>query len=585
MSSEKAHIVRRSERSVKRKRNYSPEPISKQNSIKKQKKSVNESLSLFDKKCNKKPIYCNKCKSSFLISSFKKIKKKSQQYSFPRYYFDSETNRMLLLCIGCGLAINDKNKKNQKKKGPTPEEKEKYFQEAKAFSLSLVDTLHDTDAERLFCPEFKIKPCACLQKYVIGEEGDTVEKTHERAIKLLKLLKEAKHLSQQKFHKNQDTVKSMGKTSGTKVHRTNIGLGNGQKRSHQFEDFVLKQRKYLREELHLCERATQKVLMYSNNFLHKRLRTEPERIRRIERKKGKAVLGLLKPISELPTEMCCKDNCVLIAFSHGKLLQQWRERAEMGQAEARRVLAEMLTPSGGIRTNCYKFISLVTGCSRSTISKVSDQMRLTGGDREPPQHGLKKFWQEQAKKNTEEKNKSANAEDGTLAFLCETIMSSNNIALNICTESVSTSDTLPISTLQTNIENISHNHINLSEVNSLKGNLLEESGHSVNSDKVQKQKDITKKQEIQNTMISQVLPVIENDIQDTEEQQLTFSIPFSNTSSLEMTNQPLLSHQVIVEGLKGTQVLSNLGSVIVIHSPLKVISNNGNVINSQNVGK
>ncbi|XP_023239006.1 uncharacterized protein LOC111637676, partial [Centruroides sculpturatus] len=374
--------------------------------------------------------------------------------------------------------------------------------------------------------------------------------------------------------------KFKSKSSGTKIHRTNVGLGNGQKRSHQFEDFVLKQRKYLREELHLCERATQKVLMYSNNFLHKRLRTEPERVRRIKRKKGKAVLGLLKPISDLPTEMCCKDNCVLIALSHGKLLQQWRERAEMGQAEARRVLAEMLTPSGGIRTNCYKFISLVTGCSRSTISKVSDQMRLTGGDREPPQHGLKKFWQEQAKKHTEESNKPENIEDGTLAFLCETIMSSNNIALNICTESVSTSDSLPITTLQTNMESVSQNHVNLSEESALKGNLIEENESSINNNnKAQKLKDLTtKKQETQDSVTSQVLPALENDAE--EQQQLTFSIPFNNTSSLEMTNQPLLSHQVIVEGLKGTQVLSNLGSVIVIHSPLKVISSNGNGIGS-----
>lgn len=33
----------------------------------------------------------------------------------------------------------------------------------------------------------------------------------------------------------------------------------------------------------------------------------------------------------------------------------------------------------------------VTGCSQSTISKVSEQMKKTGGDREPPPHGLKKW--------------------------------------------------------------------------------------------------------------------------------------------------------------------------------------------------
>ena len=38
----------------------------------------------------------------------------------------------------------------------------------------------------------------------------------------------------------------------------------------------------------------------------------------------------------------------------------------------------MLTPSGGARSNCYKFISWVTGCSHSTIGRVNEQMKETG---------------------------------------------------------------------------------------------------------------------------------------------------------------------------------------------------------------
>ena len=53
-----------------------------------------------------------------------------------------------------------------------------------------------------------------------------------------------------------------------------IGLGNGHKRSRAFEAFVMEKRQYLRNEVKLCERGSQKVLMYSNNFLHKRLKTE-----------------------------------------------------------------------------------------------------------------------------------------------------------------------------------------------------------------------------------------------------------------------------------------------------------------------
>ena len=55
----------------------------------------------------------------------------------------------------------------------------------------------------------------------------------------------------------------------------NIGLGNGQRKSSEFEEFVLEKRKYLRNDVKLCERATQRVLLYSNNFLHKRLKTDP----------------------------------------------------------------------------------------------------------------------------------------------------------------------------------------------------------------------------------------------------------------------------------------------------------------------
>ena len=53
-----------------------------------------------------------------------------------------------------------------------------------------------------------------------------------------------------------------------------VGLGNGKKRSEKYETFVLEQRPRLREELMLCEQTTQKILGYSNNFLHKSLLTE-----------------------------------------------------------------------------------------------------------------------------------------------------------------------------------------------------------------------------------------------------------------------------------------------------------------------
>jgi len=53
-----------------------------------------------------------------------------------------------------------------------------------------------------------------------------------------------------------------------------IGMGNGQKKSKAFEEFVFTKRQFLKHNLKLCERAAQKVLVYSNNFLHKKLITE-----------------------------------------------------------------------------------------------------------------------------------------------------------------------------------------------------------------------------------------------------------------------------------------------------------------------
>lgn len=72
-------------------------------------------------------------------------------------------------------------------------------------------------------------------------------------------------------------------------------------------------------------------------------------------------MGQLRPIDELGCLSCCSDSCSRLALTHSTLLEEWRKQAAQGQRQARRVLAEMLTPSGGTKANCYKFISMVTG--------------------------------------------------------------------------------------------------------------------------------------------------------------------------------------------------------------------------------
>ena len=60
----------------------------------------------------------------------------------------------------------------------------------------------------------------------------------------------------------------------------NVGFGNGKKRSAVYEEFVLSERAKLRE-MGLCEHTIQKLLCYSNNFLHKTLLTEEVPIRTV----------------------------------------------------------------------------------------------------------------------------------------------------------------------------------------------------------------------------------------------------------------------------------------------------------------
>lgn len=282
------------------------------------------------------------------------------------------------LCAACCEPSLDVGREEAQSNQEFEENKKKYLDEAKAFAANLAKVFDDLNAERLFCPVFKPKgPCACIQEYLSGDGSE------QRVRSLLQLLQEAKKLSQQKCY-NWEEVKRVGKSHA-------VGMGNGQKHSESFELFVNEHRPRLRE-MKLCERATQKVLFYSNNFLHRDLKTEPNKGRRIQRTKGKAALGKLRSLDQLAEDKCCQQRCAGLAQRYATLVSQWRERSQMGQTENRRVLAEMLTPSGPNSTNCYKFISWVTGCSFTTIAKVSKQMLATGGDREPPPHKLKKFW-------------------------------------------------------------------------------------------------------------------------------------------------------------------------------------------------
>ncbi|XP_033119138.1 probable basic-leucine zipper transcription factor Q [Anneissia japonica] len=327
-----------------------------------------------------KPFSCDNCKSPYIVNPKRSISKKDPKRApAPRYKVDPESGKKLTLCNACGLLFDRQKKRGAKPPVATEADRKKYAEECEKFSQSLACGMNDPEAARFTCTVFQSRACACLQKYIIGDGNP--EDCTARTNNLLDLLKQAKVLRLKKCY-NPDDVEVKG--------RKKIGLGNGHKKSKEYEEFVLKKRQYLRNELNLCERAVQKVLLYSNNFLHRRLKTE-DQTWRVERVRGKSARGLLKTIEEMQNERCCDDECVLLAKTHSFLLTKWRERATSSQAEARKVLAEMLTPSGG-RSNCFNFITMVTGSSARTIGRVREQMRETGGNREPPPHGLKKYW-------------------------------------------------------------------------------------------------------------------------------------------------------------------------------------------------
>lgn len=340
-----------------------------------------------------KSFSCDKCGSSSVVDPSRcrlpaNLKKKTQSV---RKKLDPSTNKILNLCNACGLAFSRPRKEN--KASISIDDRAIYMREAESFAKSIADKVGKPAAERLFCPAFKMRPCGCIQTYLActGEDGSSLE---NRVEYLLQFFNKACDLNRRKNLFPEYDLEQRSKED------TSINPTERKHRQKEYENFILDSRQSLREKLRLCERACQRILLYSNNFLHKRLKSTPNQCSRVSRQLGRNCLGLLKPINELSLILCCSDKCSRLALTHSALLEEWRKQASLGQRQARRVLAEMLTPSGGTKANCYKFISMVTGCGPTTISSVSHQMRITKGVREPPEHGLKKWHRENPRKPT-----------------------------------------------------------------------------------------------------------------------------------------------------------------------------------------
>ncbi|CAM4677580.1 unnamed protein product [Caretta caretta] len=276
---------------------------------------------------------CDLCSSPYMVDPGRRGNqlKTSSSLPSPRHKRDPRTGQVLTLCKAWGLTLSRPRSTPNPVKDPGLDERKRHEEQLQAFGRSMVG---DQDGSKLCCPAYTRKPCLCLQNY-LKAPGLGESESCTRALEFLKLLQESKQLKAVKFCSDGASQKA-----GEPRRQ-----GESQRRSLAFEDFVLKNRRVLREELKLCERVPQRILGYSNNFLHKKLQTSSQKPARAERKKGKGAPGLLKPIVELGEEECCVDNFTVMAHTYGRLLQHWRDRALMGQSEAHRVLAEMLTPS------------------------------------------------------------------------------------------------------------------------------------------------------------------------------------------------------------------------------------------------
>ncbi|XP_067942879.1 uncharacterized protein [Watersipora subatra] len=350
---------------------YSPSGASPCTSSRKRSRVIKEEIVSGDLLADGSLFLCEKCGSRFLDSRRRGPARKTTKVVHPTLRYGPHGEE-LLYCCRCGVdhdksysitnADTTKSKKSSQKSQPDEELVE--------FSHNLETVTGMPNASKLICYNTS-RSCQCLPTYLKNAED-----TNSEVQSLLDIMAEGERLR---------SLKVNNMPAGTR--NRNIGLGNGKKRSKLYEAYVLQHRPRLREELQLCESTAQKILGYSNNFLHKSLITEEKRTRLGGKKKDQ-----LQPVTMLWKNECCRDNCTRIVKTHLNLVARWRQLALESRRGLQQAVAELLTPTAGTKANCYKFIAMVTGCSTATIAKVVGNTRKNGGVLGMHEHGLRKYW-------------------------------------------------------------------------------------------------------------------------------------------------------------------------------------------------
>nr|XP_039269409.1 uncharacterized protein LOC120344326 [Styela clava] len=304
------------------------------------------------------------------------------------------------------------------------------------FAKNLAKALENEHGIMLQCCITYSKPCGCIRKYILGGENwkensklqlrnaddiDPVAVSAQdqsmlgniqlnRATELVAVYEHAAELKKEKCYAF-NNVEVEGKS--LKELRGMIGLGNGRKRSKKYEDYVLQMRTRLRNQYALCEKAAQKLLGYSINFLYKKLRTNPQKTSRLvatnkAERASKAPRHLI-PLEELRemgrkangNNQCCGRNCISrLAAQNFEKIEDWRKRLEgSGQRVAQEIVAEVLRASStsldGQSSFCQNLVHWVTGCSFKKIRRVRDHLKKD--PQSLPEHGLKKYWKDKVK--------------------------------------------------------------------------------------------------------------------------------------------------------------------------------------------
>ena len=190
-------------------------------------------------KTNRDGFICGVCNSETFLKQNPNVNK-------CRLILDSKTNKLIRACNACGLKFKRRRKGvkvkasvKTKTNSTISEDKKQYLESAKSYALEISKLVKDDIAKNFYCPKFRTKPCGCLQTFLQFDKGN-IEETTKRVNLLLR------------YHKKSLELISENNDSNT--------------RSHEYDNFVLTNRDYLKTQLNLCELAVQKILRYRNRL-------------------------------------------------------------------------------------------------------------------------------------------------------------------------------------------------------------------------------------------------------------------------------------------------------------------------------